>query len=490
MISMFKRMFTFFLMIVLLVSCVPATQGEPPSYTPISSNTPTPTLTPSPTPTLTPSPTATNTPTPTATPFAGGGKILMVLLQEYYPNQVSLQGNFNLFVANLDGNEIQTITDFDFEEGWSAFFAGISPDYQSVAVIVGNRERGISYLFILDAASEQLIQVTNDDLALYHEEYGENPVLWLPDGRLAFVARDTDGRYTIFLVQPSGQGLSRLTKPLSTGYIPRSLIAASPDGAGLYWVSGNPCNDRGLCEEKYYWTKLDDSDQQQVWQAIQEGSYKIFISPAGKFLAYSPYFGTRDSRNGCYIAPINGIDISNVVQLKVNDQPVGCWYDYWSPGHNWSPDGKALLINTFETNTVVLYIWSSEDQSYTRLPDYGATSCSEYVWIDNSHLFLHDCILGDLFRVLYQDDLSLVTGPRLIDLSNMSVEEYPFLGDYGYTLYFSPDRTKVILRWGGSLTRRGHNLSSDFVMFDLTNGQVNPIFYSLYPFDFLWLNTP
>jgi hypothetical protein len=338
--QMLRRLIFLVLSGFFLVSCGTSMQVE---------TTRTPSQTPSITSSLTPIPTATNSPTPTATPYAGGGQILMILDRANYPGDSVLDGDMNIFLAEPDGSGLRPIT--DLAAGLYPYFVGLSPDQRFAAIYMRGGWDMSSYilnfirgkgtetsLYILDILNEQLFFVTDD---VRDQDRGLHPVLWLSDGRLAFVAQDTDGKFTIYIVDPTDQELIKLTKPPLTGFMPRSLIATSVDGSGLYWAAGTPCRSRGICDEKYYFTRLDDSDQQQVWQIIQGASDNIYFSPTGEYLSYNYYFDNY--RYGCFIAPISGIDVLTSFELKVDEKRVGmCLHN------NWSPDGNSFLIYSWE----------------------------------------------------------------------------------------------------------------------------------------------
>jgi Tol biopolymer transport system component len=428
--------------------------------------------TPSPAHTLTP----TIIPTTTPTPFSGGGKILMVLEKSNYPEQASLQGDANLFIADPEGSEIKPIS--DFRKNQFIYLAGISPNRKYVAIgALGVK----SDLFILDVSSENIIQIANDKLNLFNSQQLGNPklILWLPNNKLAFVAEDGIGT-SIFIVEPTGKNLTRLTKPEKIIETAVSLLAGSADASGIYWVTGKPCNDIGICDGHYYWTKLDDSAQQQVWKQIKAASDHITISPTGDYLAYRSYFSSGNPLTGCYIAPMNGIDIGNIVQLLINGNSTNCEYMLQNP---WSPDGRFLVVSYWDFDQEVLSLWSSIDHSFIQFPETETKRCYFGDWLADYQVFLYDCYLGDPIPLSGAEDMSGVAGPQLIDLSMSNITIYPPLGGFNHYHSFSPDKTKVLFASG----RGSSHSKNSFLLLDLQTMQISPIFGSLVPSDFLWL---
>jgi hypothetical protein len=459
---------------MVLSSCSDSSTTEIP-LTAVTTSPQRPASTPSPTFTLTP----TIIPTTTPTPFSGGGKILMVLEKSNYPEQVSLQGDANLFIANPAGGEITPISDFGKDQ--YLYLAGISPNRNYVAIgVLGVK----SDLFILDISSEKIIQITNDNLNLFNTKQLGNPklILWLPNNKLAFLADDGIGT-SIFIVEPTGQNLTRLTKPEKFIKPAISLIAGSADTSGIYWVTGKLCNDIGICDGHYYWTKLDDSAQQQVWKQIKNASDGITISPTRDYLAYDSYFSSSNPLTGCYIAPINGIDIGNSVQLLINGNSTRCNYTLLQ-NPSWSPDGRFLVVSYWDSDQEVLSLWSSGDNSFTRFPKTKTTRCFYGDWLGDNQVILYDCYLGDVNPLFDAEGMSGVTGPQLIDLSVSNITMYPPLGGFNYYHSFSPDKTKVLFASG-----RGSSYSNNsFILLDLQTMQTSQIFGSLVPLDFLWLD--
>jgi len=405
----------------------------------------------------------------------------MVLEKSNYPDQVSLQGDANLFIANPEGGEITPISDFGKDQ--YIYLAGISPDQNYVAIVTTVEDPSRQYdLFTLDIQSQNLVQITNNEFNLLNTEVLGSPNLnlWLPNNKLAFVADDGRG-VSIFIVEPTGQNLTRLTKPEKFIRPAISLIAPSSDGSGIYWVTGKPCNDIGICDGHYYWTKLDDSEQQQVWKQIKAASDGITISPTGDYLAYGSYFSSRNPLTGCYVAPMNGIDIGDIVQLLINGNSTSCEYILQNP---WSPDGRFLVVSQRESDQEVLSLWSSRDNSFTQFPETETKRCYFGDWLGDNQVLLYDCYLGDAIPLFDAEDMSGVTGPQLIDLSVSNITMYPPLGGFNYYHSFSPDKTKVLFASGGE-SSYGNN---SFILLDLQTMQTSQIFGSLVPLDFLWLD--
>jgi hypothetical protein len=107
----------------------------------------------------------------------------------------------------------------------------------------------------------------------------------------------------------------------------------------------------------------------------------------------------------------------------------------------------------------------------------------EAVWKEDLHILLYSC---------FQQGIS--SSSLLLDLDDLSVEEYPPIGDFQFDDFwyyhaFSPDRTKVLFGSGGNWVG---NYSSDspFVLLDLSSKQVFPFYEPIISKDFYWLDTP
>ncbi|MDO9303261.1 MAG: hypothetical protein Q7T89_17865 [Anaerolineales bacterium] len=378
----------------------------------------------SPTPTFTPSPTLTATPTP----LGGGGTILMGLNQLLVPADISLGEPFVWLSSSSDGSNLKS---FGFE------IYSVSPDGKRLMV---NKDGAIT-LIDPDGANSVALD-TGKDTYLDHSYGFRNDilipymqsVLWLSNGKIVFLATELpDRKASFYIVNSDGTDIKKLELLSAAVVDVTKLLFESPNGGDFYWVTGNECNTRGICNPKYYLSRIDDSNQQEVWRQLENASDDIYLSPSGQYIAYFASFENAQSKTGCYLATVAGEPIAKLEILEDNLS------FYCNRGSRWSPtEDKILGIGwegEMENMTTHPAIWSASDGEVTQFPDINAGNCISAEWMpDGKYIFLANCTKTPYFD-FYGEERTL--GQRLINISDGTVTEYP---DFGYCDYvLSPD---------------------------------------------------
>lgn len=434
---------TTFVIVFILSACskpiASPTSVQTSAITVIPSVTPTVTSTialPSPTvtslPTSTPAPTA--TPTPAPTPQGGGGKLVLTLFKSAYASQFTLEGEANVFVLNPDGSGMKPLT--NGPKDMENLAAAVSPDGNLIAysqVKINLRyfysDNTLGDLFIIRADGTGPIQLTTPKLKAYWRG-----VTWLPDNRLLFFGSDEKGT-SIFLADPKTGTVSRMKSPSGD---PRGLIKVlgiSPDGSGIYWFAGKYCPEHGLCNERYFWSRLDDTEHRQIWKNIEYAADRIQISPDGKRIAYFGFLTSFPSSvNGCFTANIDGTGITRAEGAR----PMCVSFNGSRNSSWWSSDSTRIIYEDYDKAREKLYykMWSAVDGKSTVLPDLKTGACDDITWLPGDQQVLFFNCQSNTWGN------SIPSPMRILDLSSGQVTT---LADTGFcNMRFSPDRQQAI----------------------------------------------
>lgn len=377
-----KVIYFLVLLVFLISACNPATT-TPTAGLPTSTQTSTPVPA-----TMTP------VPSPTQEPVGGGGTILVGVNKLFYPKEFTLDKPFGWFSATSDGSNVKSL---DYEEIYS-----VSADGKRMLV----KQNGVIALVNSDGSSLKTLD-TGKNVFI---PYISRSIVWLTDRRIVFLAasQQSGKKSSMYVVNKDGSDVTKMEKPEQDMGDGAATLFGSPDAESVYWVTGTECHDRGICHEKYFVTNLDDTGEKQIWQNIKAASYRIYVSPSGKFIVYYSYFGWS-LKNACVLATLDGQTLS-----EVND----CYNGIWSP-----LEDKLLAIHWVQEkgNWLASYvIWTEPGNQVTKLPGIDAAFCSARWTPDGEKIFLSYCVDNQMWG-----KKTTYLGSRLINISNGSITEYP-----------------------------------------------------------------
>ncbi len=164
---------------------------------------------------------------------------------------------------------------------------------------------------------------------------------WSPDGKTLAVSLSRDGNSQLFLINPDGSNVRRLTSSGGIDTEPRF----SPDGQSIYFTS-----DRGGSPQIYRMSASGGEAQRVTF----EGSYNVSprVSPDGKSLAYIMRNG------GKFQAALLDLATRQVQILTDSDLDE-------SP--SFAPNGRQILLATVIGGRGVLSAVSTDGRVKQRL---------------------------------------------------------------------------------------------------------------------------
>lgn len=243
------------------------------------------------------------------------------------------RGNrYELQIADADGaGEETALASFEpiISPAWS-------PDGRRLAYVSFENKKPVVYVHsLLDGRRQVAANFRGSNSA----------PAWSPDGRTLAVSLSREGGSQIFLINPDGSGLRRLTSSTAIDTEPRY----SPDGQWIYFTS-----DRGGSPQIYRMPSRGGDAQRVTF----EGSYNVSprISPDGRILAYI----TRN--NGKFQVALLDLNNRQVQILTDSDKDE-------SP--SFAPNGRMILLATVIGGRGVLSAISSDGRIKQRLTTGG-----------------------------------------------------------------------------------------------------------------------
>ena len=235
---------------------------------------------------------------------------------------------FELQIADADGADAQAALVSNepiISPAWS-------PDGTRLSYVSFQKKKPIVYIHDLRAGRQ--IVVANFK--------GSNSApAWSPDGKRLAVSLSREGGSQIFLINPDGSGLHRLTTSAAIDTEPRF----SPDGKFIYFTS-----DRGGSPQIYRMPAGGGEPQRVTF----DGSYNVSprLSPDGKTLAYI----TRNE--GKFQVAL--LDLSNKQVQIITDSDR-------DESPSFAPNGRMILFATVIGGRGVLSAVSSDGRVKQRL---------------------------------------------------------------------------------------------------------------------------
>jgi TolB protein len=242
---------------------------------------------------------------------------------------VMKQGNrYELQIADADGAGQETaLASFEpiISPAWS-------PDGRRLAYVSFESKKPVVYVHsLLDGKRNVVANFKGSNSA----------PAWAPDGKTLAVSLSREGGSQIFLIQPDGSGVRRITSSAAIDTEPRF----SPDGQSIYFTS-----DRGGSPQIYRMPAIGGEPQRVTF----EGSYNVSprLSPDGKTLAYI-------ARNGGKFQ-VALLDLSNKQAQIITDSDR-------DESPSFAPNGRMILLATVTGGRGVLSAVSSDGRVKQRL---------------------------------------------------------------------------------------------------------------------------
>jgi len=233
-------------------------------------------------------------------------------------------GSADIFRAHPDGTGLEQLTNDSAFDDQAAF----SPDGKKIAFV--SSRNGQADIYILDIASKQITNITNDPA-------GDFRPAWSPDGKWiafssdrestkpkGFVGFETAHSTEIFIIQPNGKGLRRITHNQAFAGSP----SWSPDGSKLLIYEAEVAEVNKITAP----VDLKGSTQIAIIDLKTTERTVVTSTPGEK---WSPHWVSPDRIAYCSGGPNGGIEFLT--------GPAGKRGEFQSP--SWSSDGRKMLFH-------------------------------------------------------------------------------------------------------------------------------------------------
>jgi TolB protein len=300
-------------------------------------------------------------------------------------------GDFDIFIMELDGSEVTNLTNSDAAEGlpsWSvaekslAFLSvdtaeGVrvmqmdatgenqnallsdfpilatipvwSPDGKWLAIEAGSQD--LAEIYLIDLNSSELLNATDNDAINRFPHFS-------PDGDKLLFTSNFEGVPALYLLDIQAQETSRLTDLDSAN----SMGSWSPDGDQIVFAT----NRDGDFE--IYLMELESRESVRLTEALGFDGYPLW-SPDGEKIAF---LSVRDGNTEIYVMNEDGSSQVNLTNHSAQDSSGGDFA--------WSPDGSRILFQTDRDGNVEVYVIDVEGGELSNLTNNAAVDIAS-VWV-------------------------------------------------------------------------------------------------------------
>jgi Tol biopolymer transport system component len=318
-------------------------------------------------PSKTPTQSAVDIPSPTQTPIGGATALLF---------SSNRSGDYqDLYLQEIGSGEITRLT-----QGDSNTFAGpFSPNGKKI-VFTGFGLTN-SYVGVMNADGSDPVNISNQD------KWSDGFPAWSPDGsQIAFYSR-RDGNNEIYVMDPYGYQIKRLTNNLSDEFAP----TWSPDGKHIAFLSDR---DNVVGIYSIYIMNADGSGVKRLTND-KGNDYTPAWSPDGSRIAFR---SVQKGQSDIYSVNIDGSGMVNLTNNPAED---------WSP--TWSPDGTMIAFQSDRDGNWEIYYMKSNGGDPVNLTNSPANDEMPY-WRATTRTTASEVGLGKLAFVSFMDgDLALYT---------------------------------------------------------------------------------
>ena len=221
------------------------------------------------------------------------------------------KGKMGLWTMNLNGSDLKALLP---SEAMPHFDGHFSPDSKKI-VFVYDKLQGTDGKLQIDVVNADGTERKN---LIPHKAFEEAP-RWSPDGKTIAWVSTRDKNQEIYLADPAGQNIRRLTNTPPLNNTP----AWSPDGKFLAFTSGRTGN------LDIHRMNADGSDVRRLTANPTMDYWPVF-SPDGKHIAFT---SNRDGNYEIYVMNADGSNQRNVTRHPAQDNFAA-----------WSPDSRHLAF--------------------------------------------------------------------------------------------------------------------------------------------------
>lgn len=174
-------------------------------------------------------------------------------------------------------------------------------------------------IYSIDLATGAIVTLTREG------DWNDEHPRWSPDGtRIAFRS-DRSGSFNLYLMDPDGGRVTRLTEHARNDFESSWL----PDGRSLVFASDR---DRGPGRYDLYRVWIADGAIERLTNFFEGYAFMPSVSPDGQWVAFA---ATTFPMDGGYANQVHVLELSTRLTWPFDSTAPGCW-------PNWSPDGSRI----------------------------------------------------------------------------------------------------------------------------------------------------